>query len=193
VARLRAIAAAVLLSLGAPAHAQVDRWAAEIAEASARFGIPQDWIRRVMKAESDGRTELGGVPIISRAGARGLMQLMPGTWLEMRAANGLGADPFNPHDNIIAGTAYLRAMYDHFGYPGLFAAYNAGPRRYSDVRAGRRIMPAETAVYVRKVSGTMAPAEPTASIVARPWVMSDNQQGLSALTPTSRGLFAVRR
>src|SRR4051812_30249907 len=132
VARLIAIAAAALLGLGAPAQAQVDRWAAEIAEGSARFGIPEDWIRRVMQAESDGRTQFGGTPIVSRAGAMGLMQLMPRTWLEMRAANGLGADPFDPHDNIVAGAAYLRAMYNRFGYPGLFAAYNAGPRRYAD-------------------------------------------------------------
>ena len=61
----------------------------------------------------------------------GLMQLMPGTWSEMRLMLGLGGDPFEPHDNIMAGTAYLRMVYDRFGYPGLFAAYNAGPgRRY---------------------------------------------------------------
>jgi soluble lytic murein transglycosylase-like protein len=152
VARLRAIAAAVLLVFGAPAQARVDRWAAEIAEASARFGIPEDWIRRVMKAESNGRTERAGAPITSRAGAMGLMQLMPRTWLEMRAANGLGPDPFDPHDNIVAGTAYLRAMYDQFGYPGLFAAYNAGPRRYADhLESGSRL-PSETIDYLRETA-----------------------------------------
>ena len=57
----------------------------------------------------------------------GLMQLMPATWAAMRAEHGLGHDPHDPRDNILAGTAYLRAMYDRFGYPGLFAAYNAGP------------------------------------------------------------------
>jgi soluble lytic murein transglycosylase-like protein len=156
VARLTAIAAAALLGLGAPAQAQIDCWAAEIGEASARFGIPEDWIRRVMKAESDGRTEFAGAPIVSRAGAIGLMQLMPGTWLEMRAANGLGADPFDPRDNIIAGTAYLRAMYDRFGYPGLFAAYNAGPRRYADHLVTGSSLPSETMNYLRKTAAGAA-------------------------------------
>jgi soluble lytic murein transglycosylase-like protein len=153
VARLTPLAAAALLGLAAPAHAQVDRWSAEIGEASARFGIPEEWIRRVMKAESDGRTRFGGAPIVSRAGAMGLMQLMPRTWLEMRAANGLGADPFDPHDNIIAGAAYLRAMYDRFGYPGLFAAYNAGPRRYADHLVNGSRLPSETLNYLQKTAG----------------------------------------
>ena len=152
-ARLTALAAAALLGLAAPAHAQVDRWSAEIGEASARFGIPEEWIRRVMKAESDGRTLFGGAPIVSRAGALGLMQLMPRTWLQMRAANGLGADPFDPHDNIIAGTAYLRAMYDRFGYPGLFAAYNAGPARYADHLVNGFRLPSETLSYLQKTAG----------------------------------------
>src|SRR3546814_4666575 len=83
-----------------------------------------------MQAESAGLTHLHGRPITSRAGAMGLMQLMPGTWAAMRQQHGLGGDPYDPRDNILAGAAYLRAMYDRFGYPGLFAAYNAGPARY---------------------------------------------------------------
>jgi hypothetical protein len=161
VARLTAIAAAALLGLGAPAKAQIDCWAAEIGEASARFGIPEDWIRRVMKAESDGRTQLGGAPITSRAGAMGLMQLMPATWSDMRALHGLGGDPYDPHDNILAGAAYLRMMYDRFGYPGLFAAYNAGPRRYADHLAGGVRLPSETIAYLGKTtngSGALGPA-----------------------------------
>src|SRR3546814_6466977 len=62
----------------------------------------------------------------------GLMQVMPGTYEDMRRAHDLGADPHDPRDNILAGTAYLRAMYDRYGYPNLFAAYNAGPGRYDD-------------------------------------------------------------
>jgi hypothetical protein len=85
-----------------------------------------------------------GRPITSRAGAMGLMQLMPATWASMRSALGLGGDPYQPRDNILAGTAYLRAMYDRFGYPGLFGAYNAGPGRYgASVNAGRSL-PDET-------------------------------------------------
>src|SRR5690349_14342029 len=86
-------ASALLWSVSALAAADpVDCWAAEIAEASSRFAIPQSWIRRVMQAESGGETLLRGEPIVSRAGAMGLMQLMPGTWREMRLALGLGPD-----------------------------------------------------------------------------------------------------
>jgi soluble lytic murein transglycosylase-like protein len=106
-----------------------------------------------MRAESGGRTHLDGRPIVSRAGAMGLMQLMPGTWREMRAALGLGHDPHQPRDNILAGTAYLRAMYDRFGYPGLFAAYNAGPARYAAHLATGRRLPRETVAYVASVAG----------------------------------------
>jgi membrane-bound lytic murein transglycosylase B len=110
-----------------------------------------------MRAESGGRTRLAGRPITSHAGAMGLMQLMPGTWREMRALHGLGPDPHAPRDNILAGTAYLRAMYDRFGYPGLFGAYNAGPARYGAHLRGRRL-PAETISYMAAVTGTRAPA-----------------------------------
>jgi len=143
--------AAALLLAGPAAARPVDRWNGYIAEASARFGVPEEWIRRVMRAESGGRTMLNGQPIKSRAGAMGLMQLMPGTWLDMRAAYGLGPDPHDPHDNIIAGTAYLRAMYERFGYPGAFAAYNAGPARYARHLATGRRLPAETVAYVASV------------------------------------------
>lgn len=107
-----------------------------------------------MEAESAGRTILNGRPITSRAGAMGLMQLMPGTWAEMRAAHGLGPDPHDPRDNILAGTAYLRAMYDRFGFPGLFAAYNAGPARYAEHLATGRPLPTETVAYVAAVGST---------------------------------------
>ena len=163
-AALRTLAAAAALLAAIPAAADpptdpVLRWRAEIAEASARFGIPVTWIERVMRAESGGRTMLGGRPIISRAGAMGLMQLMPGTWAAMRAAHGLGSDPHAPRDNILAGTAYLRAMYDRFGYPGLFAGYNAGPGRYAAHLASGRALPGETRAYLAQVSGS-APAPP---------------------------------
>lgn len=143
------VKAALTLMLAAPAAAaSTDRWNAQIEEASRRFGMPEDWIRRVIQAESGGRTTLNGEPIISRAGAMGLMQLMPGTWAEMRRAQGLGPDPHDPRDNVLAGTAYLRAMYDRFGYPGLFAAYNAGPARYSAHLATGRPLPSETIAYM---------------------------------------------
>lgn len=152
---LRLALVAVAIALSTPAGANpVDRWSDHIAEAAARFGVPEAWIRRVMQAESGGRTELNGRPIVSHAGAMGLMQLMPGTWREVRALLGLGADPHDPRDNILAGTFYLRAMYDRFGYPGLFAAYNAGPRRYAEHLATGRRLPRETVAYVSAISGS---------------------------------------
>jgi hypothetical protein len=83
----------------------------------------------------------------------GLMQLMPRTWAEMRQLHGLGADPHDPRDNILAGAAYLRAMYEKFGYPGLFAAYNAGPKRYAEHLVTGRELPSETVAYVAAVGG----------------------------------------
>ena len=154
---LKSLAAIAVIFLASPAAAQpVDRWNGHISEASVRFRVPQEWIRRVIRAESDGQTLLAGRPITSPAGAMGLMQLMPGTWAEMRAAYRLGPDPHNPRDNILAGTAYLRAMYDRFGYPGMFAAYNAGPGRYAEHLASGRRLPAETIAYVAQV-GRVSP------------------------------------
>lgn len=135
----------------------LDRWQDFIAEASRRFDVPEAWIRAVMQAESGGRTMLDGRSITSRAGAMGLMQVMPDTYEEMRRAHGLGADPHDPRDNILAGTAYLRAMYDRYGFPGLFAAYNAGPERYDEHLHDGRPLPAETRAYL----ATIAQADPS--------------------------------
>lgn len=167
------IAAAIALVTAAPAHADhVERWRGFIDEASARFGVPVVWIERVMRVESGGRSRIAGRPIRSVKGAIGLMQLMPATWAEVRATLGLGADPDDPRDNILAGTFYLRAMYDRFGHPGCFAAYNAGPGRYRAWLAGRRSLPGETVAYLAAVgaSGTplaAAPVAPTTVFVVR--------------------------
>ncbi|WP_447411863.1 lytic transglycosylase domain-containing protein, partial [Clostridium perfringens] len=71
----------------------------------------------------------GDAHAVSRAGAIGLMQIMPATYAELRRDLGLGPDPFAVRDNVLAGTAYLRRMYDRYGSPGFLAAYNAGPGR----------------------------------------------------------------
>ena len=76
------------------------------------------------------------------------MQLMPGTWPVLRIRYHLGNDPFDPHDNILGGTAYLRELFDRFGTPGFLAAYNAGPKRFEDYRAGLRPLPDETRQYL---------------------------------------------
>ena len=114
-----------------------------IAEAAQRFAIPERWICAVMRAES------ANDPLaVSSAGAMGLMQIMPRTWDELRSRYGLGDDPFEPRDNILAGAAYLREMYDRAGAPGFLAAYNAGPERYAEHLATGRPLPRETRAYV---------------------------------------------
>jgi len=166
-ARLKLLVLAAALVAATPAAADpLDRWQDYIAEASARFGIPEAWIRGVMRAESGGRTTLAGRPIVSRAGAQGLMQVMPETWRDLRAAHGLGADPHDPRDNVLAGTAYLRSMYDRFGYPGLFAAYNAGPARYAEHLSRGRRLPSETVAYVAQIAGDAPASRPHARPVA---------------------------
>jgi hypothetical protein len=131
-----------------PTQSDIDQWQPLIDEASRRFGVPAAWIRAVMQAESGGRTMLDGRPITSRTGAMGLMQMMPGTYEEMRQRYGLGPDPHDPRDNMLAGAAYLREMYDRYGYPGLFAAYNAGPERFDEYLLNGRPLPAETRRYL---------------------------------------------
>lgn len=128
--------------------AEIDAY---ISEASRKFDMPETWIREVIRQESGGRTMMNGKPIVSKAGAMGLMQLMPGTYEEMRRKHGLGSDPFDPHDNIIAGTAYLREMYNLFGAPGFLGAYNCGPGCYGDYLAGNRSLPGETRRYIAAV------------------------------------------
>jgi hypothetical protein len=114
-----------------------------ITEASRRFGVPEQWIRAVMHIESGARQRAR-----SSKGAMGLMQIMPGTWAELRSRYRLGADPYDPHDNILAGTAYIRELHDRYGTSGFLAAYNAGPGRYERHLATGRPLPAETQAYV---------------------------------------------
>ncbi|ULK98553.1 lytic transglycosylase domain-containing protein [Bradyrhizobium sp. I71] len=124
----------------------VDRFAEFIEEASARFALPARWIRAVMQVESS-----GDVHAISSRGAMGLLQLMPGTWVELSVRYGLGLDPFDPRDNILAGSGYLKEMYDRFG-TGFLAAYHAGPSRYEQHLATGQPLPPETTAYVAAVT-----------------------------------------
>jgi soluble lytic murein transglycosylase-like protein len=123
-------------------------FSAHSAEASRRFRIPGDWIRAVLAAES-----AHDVGAVSDAGALGLMQVMPDTWDELRAKYRLGDDPFDPRDNILAGTAYLRELLDRYGdVTGMLAAYNAGPGRYDDYLTAGRPLPVETVDFVAKLA-----------------------------------------
>ncbi|MBG6200189.1 hypothetical protein IWQ48_001307 [Labrenzia sp. EL_13] len=125
-----------------------DSYAAHIAEASQRFGVPAHWIRTLMDTESDGNPNA-----VSAAGAMGLMQVMPETWEELRSRYGLRADPFDPHDNILTRTAYLREMFDRDSdITGMLAAYNAGPVRYDAYLEACRPLSAETRTYVSRLA-----------------------------------------
>ena len=155
--------------------------ASHVSEASLRFGIPEGWIYAVMRTESAGR-----IGAVSSAGAMGLMQLMPGTWARQRARFGLGADPFDPRDNILAGTSYLREMYDSYGATGMLAAYNAGPGRYEDWRDRGRALPAETRAYVAKIA-PMLQSGSASTVVASALPVQPVR-----LSWTQAQLFAVR-
>ena len=125
----------------------VNRFAEFIEEASARFALPARWIRAVMQVESGGDAHA-----ISSRGAMGLMQLMPGTWVELSVRYRLGLDPFDVSDNILAGSGYLKEMYDRFGMAGFLAAYHAGPARYEQHLATGQPLPPETIAYIASVT-----------------------------------------
>ncbi|MGL3822781.1 lytic transglycosylase domain-containing protein [Sphingopyxis sp. R3-92] len=172
--------AATDASAAPSASASPHPYAAHVAAASQRFAIPEVWIWRVMHVESRGRAGA-----VSRAGARGLMQIMPGTWAMLTARHRLGPDPFDTRANILAGAAYLRHMWDRYGDVRLMlAAYNAGPGRADAYAAGRRGLPAETVAYVAAIVPHLgapgaAPPATTPHSVAPSW--------------RSAGIFAARQ
>lgn len=150
--RLFSVVLPVVVSMTLSGHVAVaDPYADMIAEAATRAQIPASWIAAVLHTESRGDAHA-----VSSAGAMGLMQVMPGTWASLRTSLGLGDDPFDPHDNILAGATYLRRMRDRYGEAGFLAAYNAGPARYDEHLATGRPLPAETRNYVASVSARLA-------------------------------------
>lgn len=155
-----------------------DPYATYVAEASLRFGVPVAWIRAVLRAESAGDRQA-----ISSAGAMGLMQIMPATWAELRVRYRLGSDPYDPRDNILAGAAYLRELYDRYGSPGFLAAYNAGPGSYEASLSGRSL-PAETRAYVAALAPVIDGGE-----IASPVIIA----AVDALAWTRAPLFIAQR
>ena len=152
-------------------------FAAFVTEASRRFSVPENWIRAVMHIESAAKPRAR-----SSKGAMGLMQIMPGTWKDLRVRHGLGTDPYDPHDNILAGTAYIRELHDRYGTPGFLAAYNAGPGRYERHLATGRPLPEETRAYV----AVLAPALDRAPTKAQPAAVG------RSFAWANSSLFAVR-
>jgi soluble lytic murein transglycosylase-like protein len=157
-----------------------DRFADFVTEASQRFGIPASWIRAVMHVES-----LGNARATSPKGAIGLMQIMPQTWAGLRLRYGLGADPYDIHDNILAGAAYLRELHDRYGAPGFLAAYNAGPARYEDHLATGRPLPAETRSYVAVIAPLIGAGQTDRPMNVAAVVRSWTQAPLFAARPES--------
>jgi hypothetical protein len=125
-----------------------------IDEASRRFSIPALWIRSVMQVESGGNAQA-----LSPKGAIGLMQIMPETYAALRQKLGLGADPYQPRDNIMAGAAYLREMLHLYGTSGFLAAYNAGPARYDEHLETGEPLPEETQIYLSRLAPMLSGAQ----------------------------------
>ena len=142
-------------------HELMTRWDPLIRKASKRFNISEAWIRAVMRMESGGRTMMAeNKPIVSTAGAMGIMQVMPQTYATMRALYGLGPDPFDPNDNVMAGTATLHLLYKTYGYPMLFAAYNDGPAMLAAHDRAGQPWPAETINYVAGITAILSGGVP---------------------------------
>jgi Transglycosylase SLT domain/SPOR domain len=149
-----------------------DPWGPYIVEAAATYDVPDRWIREVMRQESGGNLYENGELITSGAGAMGLMQVMPETYDGLRQRYGLGDDPYDPHDNIMAGTAYIREMYDLYGSPGFLAAYNAGPKRLDDYLTHNRPLPDETRHYVASIGPYIAGVYPQRPSQAQQYAMN---------------------
>jgi hypothetical protein len=117
-----------------------------LAAAAAANDLPVDFFTRLIWQESRFNPDS-----VSRAGAQGIAQFMPGTARRRRLE-----DPFNPHEAISKSAQLLRDLNREFGNLGLAAAaYNAGPGRVRDWLAAHRLLPAETRAYVRLVTGRM--------------------------------------
>ena len=125
----------------------------------------------------------------------GLMQIMPETWASLQVRYGLGADPFDAHDNILAGAAYLRELHDRYGAPGFLAAYDAGPARYDAYLATGRPLPSETLAYVNRLAPLMTNddlgrgvvfAVATASWLQAPLFVVHSDSAMMPSRPTSK-------
>jgi membrane-bound lytic murein transglycosylase B len=178
-----------------PLEARLARWDRLIDEAAKRFKVPRDWIVAVMRQESGGRTVLqGDVPITSVTGAMGLMQVMPQTYRDMRLDYRLGPDAYDPHDNVMAGAAYIRFLQGKYGYPALFAAYNDGPGNLEANLAGTRDLPAETIAYLTNIRVHLgdAPRPGESGLAARSATVTLTRPDGQAVAIDGAGVKGVR-
>jgi len=150
----------------------------------------------VIKKASQVFSESGGAAdATSPAGAIGLMQIMPDTYAELRARYGLGANAYDPHDNIIAGTAYMSEMIERFGVPNFLAAYNAGPARLEDHLRRGRPLPEETQRYLAQIGELPVAAPPPPESPAPqslPFVTAASNAPRSSPQMTSGSASALR-
>ncbi len=160
-----------------------DPWGPYVSAASQRFNVPTSWIHNVMRVESGGNEYMDGHLTVSAAGAMGLMQLEPETYREMAAQYGLGPDPFNPYDNIMAGTAYIHQMYLIYGSPGFLAAYNAGPGRLDEYVTDHVPLPQETQAYLAMIAPRIAGDYPGGSVAGDSG--ADEQLAMNSPPPTA--------
>ena len=176
-------------------HEAVAVWRPDIAAAAHRFDIPEAWIAAVMRAESGGQATMDGEPIRSPAGAMGLMQVMPHTYTALRARYGLGANPYAPRDNILAGAAYLREMLDRYGVPWFLAAYNAGPARLDAFLHTGRALPAGTQRYLAalapQIGGTSGALQTAVGRMGSSTKSAPEAALLGPNDAVSAGLFAT--
>jgi len=182
---------------GKPVYCGTDRWDSLILEAAQRFDLRPAWVRAVIRIESGGCATTSQGPVTSSVGAMGLMQLMPDTWSRLRERLHLGSDPYDPADNILAGAAYLRELYDAFGASGALAAYHAGPERYKQWLLAGRPLPAATLDYLDRLHEALARMDDwllfdrsPASLLRTPFVDRDaisralESRSLSGMAPT---------
>ena len=154
-----------------------------VRDASDRNRLDPDFVNSVIKAESGFHPRA-----VSRKGAQGLMQLMPGTAAQLGVS-----DPFDPKANVDAGTAYLSSLLDQYNDDPIraLAAYNAGPHRvdqyhgvppYSETRAYvARIVRDFNAKKRAQMKATASPSK-SADATAKP--PAQKPQAAQASTPT---------
>lgn len=124
------------------------------------YGVNAGLVREVVRAESNFNPNA-----VSRAGAKGLMQLMDGTAQMLHVRN-----VYDPEENIAGGTIYLRDLLNRFNgnVKVALAAYNAGPSRIlrlgietdDQLEAKMSALPQETQNYVRKITSRLIEGEP---------------------------------
>ena len=181
-----------------PAGQLMARWDPLVQQAARKFKLSPEWIRAVMRQESGGRTMMGeNAPIVSDVGAMGIMQVMPRTYAEMAAEYGLGADPYDPRDNIYAGAAYLKWLHGKYGYPAMFAAYNDGPGNIEDHLYRGRPLPKETRGYIANIAKALGDSHVAADLTKATLTQPDgvkveiDASKVSAVHPAVPGIYAA--